>query len=110
MRSGSRPGRGNCAPAGCSAKSRAGGSSSRSATSTRRPKRCSGRTMRIRRDRPTLLLVVHFWGGGVIHYARLLRERVASRVNVVFTWGVDDKTLHLSTRDPEISEQSFDLA
>jgi len=66
--------------------------------------------MRIRRDRPTLLLVVHFWGGGVIHYARLLRERVASRVNVVFTWGVDDKTLHLSTRDPEISEQSFDLA
>jgi GT2 family glycosyltransferase/glycosyltransferase involved in cell wall biosynthesis len=60
--------------------------------------------------RPTLLLVVHSWGGGVIHYARLLRDQVASRVNVVFAWGVEDRWLHVSTRDPESPDQSFDLA
>jgi glycosyltransferase involved in cell wall biosynthesis len=60
--------------------------------------------------RPTLLLVVHALGGGTIHYARRLRELVAPWVNVAFAWGIDDRLLHISTRDPERAEQSFDLA
>jgi glycosyltransferase involved in cell wall biosynthesis len=60
--------------------------------------------------RPTLLLLVHALGGGTIHYARRLRDLVAPRVNVVFAWGVDDRSFHISTRDPERPEQSFDLA
>src|SRR6267142_308868 len=60
--------------------------------------------------RPTLLLVVHSWGGGTIHYARLLRNYVAPRVNVAFAWGVEDRSFHVSTRDPESPDQSFDLA
>src|SRR5450432_2564552 len=60
--------------------------------------------------RPTLLLLVHALGGGTIHYARRLRELVAPRVNVVFAWGVDDRSFHISTRDPERPELSFDLA
>jgi glycosyltransferase involved in cell wall biosynthesis len=59
--------------------------------------------------RPTLLLVVHSLGGGTIHYARRLRELVAPRVNVAFAWGIDNRLLHISTRDPERPEQSFDL-
>jgi GT2 family glycosyltransferase/glycosyltransferase involved in cell wall biosynthesis len=62
------------------------------------------------RTRPTLLLVVHAWGGGTIHYARLLRDHVAPRANVVFAWGVEDRSFHISTHDPESAEQSFDLA
>jgi glycosyltransferase involved in cell wall biosynthesis len=62
------------------------------------------------RSRPTLLLVVHALGGGTIHYARLLRDHVAPRAKVVFAWGVEDRTFHLSTRDPKSPEQSFDLA
>jgi glycosyltransferase involved in cell wall biosynthesis len=31
-------------------------------------------------------------------------------VNVVFAWGVDDRSFHISTRDPERADQSFDLA
>jgi glycosyltransferase involved in cell wall biosynthesis len=60
--------------------------------------------------RPTLLLIVHSLGGGAIHYARLLRDVVAPRVKVVFAWGIDDRTFHISRRDPERAEQSFDLA
>jgi GT2 family glycosyltransferase len=62
------------------------------------------------RTRPTLLLVVHALGGGTIHYARLLRDHVAPRANVVFARGVEDRLLQVSTRDPESPEQSFDLA
>ena len=62
------------------------------------------------RTRPTLLLVVHALGGGTIHYARLLRDHVAPRANVVFAWGVEDHSFHISTRDPESAEQSFNLA
>jgi glycosyltransferase involved in cell wall biosynthesis len=60
--------------------------------------------------RPTLLLVVHSWGGGAIHYARQLRNHVAPRVNVVFAWGVEDRSLYVSARDPESPDQSFELA
>jgi len=59
--------------------------------------------------RPTLLFVVHSWGGGAIRYARELRDLVAGSVNVVFAWGVDDRSLHISTHDPEASDESFDL-
>ena len=64
----------------------------------------------VKEARPTLLLIVHAWGGGVIHYARLLRDHVAARVNVVFAWGVEDRSLCISTRDPEMPEQTFDLS
>ena len=60
--------------------------------------------------RPTLLLVVHALGGGSIHFAHLLRDHVAPWANVVFAWGVGNRSLHISTRDPERAEQSFDLA
>jgi hypothetical protein len=49
-------------------------------------------------------------GGGTIHFARLLRDHVAPRAKVVFAWGVEDRSFHISTRDPESAEQSFDLA
>ncbi len=61
-------------------------------------------------SKPALLLVVHAWGGGIIHFARLLRDHLADRVNVVFAWGVEDRTFHISARDPEMPDQSFDLA
>jgi glycosyltransferase involved in cell wall biosynthesis len=60
--------------------------------------------------RPTLLLIVHSLGGGTIHYARQLRNYVAARVNVVFAWGDEDRLFHISKRDPESPDQSFDLA
>src|ERR1700674_3254101 len=60
--------------------------------------------------RPTLLLVVHSLGGGTIHYARQLKAYVAPHVNVVFAWGVEDRSFHISKRDPESPDRSFDLA
>jgi glycosyltransferase involved in cell wall biosynthesis len=60
--------------------------------------------------RPTLLLVVHAWGGGAIHYARLLRDYIAPRLNVAFAWGTEDRLLHISARDPDSADQVFDLA
>src|SRR4029077_16297930 len=60
--------------------------------------------------RPTLLLLFHALGGGSIHYARRLRDLVAPRVNVAFAWGVEDRCLHVSNRDPETPDQRLDLA
>jgi glycosyltransferase involved in cell wall biosynthesis len=64
----------------------------------------------VRMPRPTLLFVVHSWGGGAIRYARELAEYIVDRANVVFAWGVDNRSFHISTCDPETPESSFDLA
>lgn len=60
--------------------------------------------------RPTILFFVHAWGGGTIRAARELAAYLAPQVRVVFAWCVEERTLHVSTRDPELSEQSFPLA
>ena len=61
-------------------------------------------------SRPTLLFIVHSWGGGTIRYARELAELVAPQAKVVFAWGVENRTFYISERDPEQPDQSFDLA
>ena len=60
--------------------------------------------------RPTILFFVHAWGGGAIRAVRELAAYLSPRVNVVYAWGVKERTFHISTRDPEHAEQSFDLA
>ena len=60
--------------------------------------------------RPTILFFVHAWGGGAIRAARELAAYLTPRARVVFAWCVEEHTLHVSTRDPELSEQSFALA
>jgi glycosyltransferase involved in cell wall biosynthesis len=61
-------------------------------------------------SRPTLLIVVHAWGGGAIRYARELAQHVSASADVVFAWGVDNRSFHISKRDPEVPDLSFELA
>ena len=61
-------------------------------------------------SRPNILFVVHSWGGGTIRFARELVNLIAHRVNVVWAWGVENKTFHISKRGPYFAELSFDLA
>jgi len=59
---------------------------------------------------PTILFVVHSWGGGTIRFARELADLIENRVNVIWAWGVENKSFHISKRGPYFAELSFDLA
>lgn len=59
--------------------------------------------------RPTLLMLVHHWGGGTIRYAATLGAAIATRVNVIYGWGVDQRRFHLSSLAPDRSEWEYDL-
>ena len=61
------------------------------------------------KSRPTILFLVHSWGGGTIRYVRELAAALDAKANVVFAWGVENRSLHISRSDPEKAEQSFDL-
>lgn len=61
------------------------------------------------KPRPTILFIVHAWGGGTIRFAVELAAAVAKQADVVWAWGVENKTLHVSRRGPYYSEQEFDL-
>src|SRR6185369_155968 len=39
--------------------------------------------------RPTILFVVHSWGGGTIRFARELADLIAARSNVIWAWGIE---------------------
>jgi hypothetical protein len=58
---------------------------------------------------PTLLLVIHGYGGGSTRYAATLGARYAGRVNVLYAWGMDDRRLCISST-PESPEVEYDLA
>jgi glycosyltransferase involved in cell wall biosynthesis len=61
-------------------------------------------------SRPVILFIVHPWGGGTIRFASELADLISDRVDVVWAWGVEDKSFHISKRGPYFAEQSFDLA
>ena len=61
-------------------------------------------------SRPVVLFIVHPWGGGTTRFASELADLISDRVDVVWAWGVENKTLHISKRGPYFTEQSFDLA
>jgi glycosyltransferase involved in cell wall biosynthesis len=63
----------------------------------------------IRPGRPTLLMLVHAWGGGTIRYAATLAASVEGRVNVLYAWGVDQRRFYLSSIAPDIPELEYDL-
>jgi hypothetical protein len=60
--------------------------------------------------RPVILFIVHPWGGGTIRFASELADLISDRVDVVWAWGVENKSFHISKRGPYFAEQSFDLA
>ena len=61
-------------------------------------------------SRPVVLFIVHPWGGGTTRFASELADLISDRVDVVWAWGVENKTLYISKRRPYFTEQSFDLA
>ena len=60
-------------------------------------------------DRPTLLMLVHGWGGGTIRYAATLAERIGAQVNLLYGWAVNNTLFYLSSLGPEIAEVEIDL-
>lgn len=58
---------------------------------------------------PKVLFIVHAWGGGTIRLATELADLISDRATVVWAWGENDQTFHISTRRPYDAEQSFDL-
>ena len=73
-------------------------------------KRFRAETDRDAKTRPTILFIIHVWGGGTIRFAHELADLISDRVDVVWAWGVDNTTIHISTRAPYEAEQSFNLA
>ncbi|WP_159079884.1 glycosyltransferase [Methyloceanibacter sp. wino2] len=61
-------------------------------------------------EAPKLLFVVHAWGGGTIRFAIELAEMISNRATVVWAWGENDKTIHVSSTRPYDSEISFNVA
>lgn len=61
-------------------------------------------------SKPTVLFVVHSWGGGTIRFACELADLVSDHVTVVWAWGVDNESFHISERGPYFADSSFDLA
>jgi hypothetical protein len=59
--------------------------------------------------RPTLLMLVHGWGGGTIRYAATLAERIGTQVNLLYGWAVDNARFYLSSLGPDIAEVEIDL-
>ncbi len=59
--------------------------------------------------RPTLLLLVHGWGGGTIRYTETLAASIAGRCNLLFGWGIENRRFHLSSLGPETPEWVYDL-
>lgn len=59
---------------------------------------------------PKVLFIVHAWGGGTIRLACELAELISDRVSVIWAWGRDEKTLHVSSRNPHEPEYDFNLA
>ena len=56
---------------------------------------------------PTLLIVVHGWGGGTIRYAETLAQLHRAQVNVLFGWGVAEETFFLSSVGAEAPEIAY---
>ena len=61
-------------------------------------------------SRPVIVFIVHAWGGGTIRFATELADLIADRVDVVWAWGVNNKTIHISNHRPYEAQQNFDLA
>jgi glycosyltransferase involved in cell wall biosynthesis len=61
-------------------------------------------------SRDTILFIVHSWGGGTIRFASELADLIADRVDVLFAWGIEDKSLHISRRGPHRADHSFLLS
>jgi hypothetical protein len=66
-------------------------------------------TRPIHGGRPTLLMLVHGWGGGTIRYAATLAERIGAQVNLLYGWAVDNTLFYLSSLGPDIAEVEIDL-
>ena len=62
-----------------------------------------------RAGHPTLLMLLHAWGGGTARYAATLAASIGSRASVLFAWGVDNQRFFLSSLDPESAEWEYDL-
>jgi len=60
-------------------------------------------------SRPTLLILVHAWGGGTLRYAETVAGVVKDRVNVLFGWGVDDRFFRLSSVSADAGEVEYKL-
>jgi glycosyltransferase involved in cell wall biosynthesis len=63
----------------------------------------------LRPFRPTLLTLVHSWGGGTIRYAQTVANLVKDRVNVVFGWGIGDQRFFLSSIGADTAEVEYVL-
>ena len=59
--------------------------------------------------RPTLLILVHSWGGGTLRYAETVAGLVKDQVNVLFGWGVDDRVFCLSSVSADAGEVEYTL-
>jgi glycosyltransferase involved in cell wall biosynthesis len=62
-----------------------------------------------RSDRPTLLILVHEFGGGTIRYAELVAAAIGNRANVLFGWGVQEQKFRLSSCGPASPEIEYEL-
>ncbi|HEX4572238.1 MAG TPA: glycosyltransferase [Dongiaceae bacterium] len=59
--------------------------------------------------RPTLLMLVHGWGGGTIRYTATLAEWIGTQVNLLYGWAVDNTRFYLSSLGPDVAEIEIDL-
>ena len=59
--------------------------------------------------RPTLLILVHSWGGGTLRYAETVAGLVKDRVNVLFGWGVENRVFRLSSVSADAGEVEYKL-
>jgi hypothetical protein len=59
--------------------------------------------------RPTLLMLVHGWGGGTIRYAATLAAQIGAHVNLLYGWAVDNTRFYLSSLGLDIPELEIDL-
>nr|WP_246523337.1 glycosyltransferase [Neoroseomonas eburnea] len=60
--------------------------------------------------RPTILMLLHDWGGGTLRYVETLGRWLGERVNLLYGWGVDERLFRLGSQAPDIAELEWDVA
>lgn len=61
-------------------------------------------------DLPTVLLMLHDWGGGTERYAKLLGQHLAGRANVLYATARRERRFHLGSVGPDRPEAEWNIA
>jgi GT2 family glycosyltransferase/glycosyltransferase involved in cell wall biosynthesis len=55
-------------------------------------------------DRPTILMILHSWGGGTARLVSSIASTVRGRANVLYGWGLDNQSIQISSISHECPE------